>query len=103
MVAFRRGGHSRSNAVSFAAGPMSVALSPGDADQGIIRTESLTKVDKGADFRLLTIERGEWGSWRGWLAGRSNPKAEDNRLAWRNGGAGAGRAHKRRQVRARGA
>jgi hypothetical protein len=41
---------------------MSVALSPDDADQGIIRTESLTKVYKGADFRLLTIERGEWGS-----------------------------------------
>lgn len=52
----------RSNAASFAAGPMSVALSPDDADQGIIRTESLTKVYKGADFRLLTIERGEWGS-----------------------------------------
>ena len=51
----------RSNAASFAAGPMSVALSPGDADQGIIRTERLTKVYKGADFRLLTIERGEWG------------------------------------------
>ena len=62
MVAFRRGGLRRSKAASFAAGPLNVALSPGDAEQGIIRTESLTKVYKGADFRLLAIERGEWGS-----------------------------------------
>jgi hypothetical protein len=41
---------------------MSVALSPGDAGPGTILTESLTKEYKGADFRLLGIERGEWGS-----------------------------------------
>ncbi len=53
MVAFRRGGLRRSKAASFAAGPLNVALCPGDADQGIIRTESLTKVYKGADFRAV--------------------------------------------------
>jgi hypothetical protein len=50
---------------------MSVALSPGDADQGIIHTESLTKEYKGADFRLLTIG-GESGDREGfgWRADR---------------------------------